>query len=1155
MTTSSSTTTLAAVNATFNINGVVNLPYGTVSLIDSAAYTATLNVAGRLNIGRNLSPYYTGGGVGVINVPAGGAINILGTGVADFTNASATVTGAGAFTMSAGATINVGAAAGLDSANGPVKTTTRTFATTANYAYVGTAAQSTGSGLPSAVAGLTVNNAAGLSLTNNVEVDTALTMTLGSLSLNSKTLTYGSAAKLVYSGTAAQTTSAELLSTVPNLTVNNANGIALASGTTVSGALTFTAGKISTGTNTLVAKAANITGSGTGKFVDGNLKCPVTATGVYAFPVGKGSDYLPDTLNFTALTGTGNVLVAVTDSSVTPPVPALDPSTKILKRYFHMAKDAGITAFVANISLSYADADLVAAGVVDESTLNVVGSNGTLWTQIPAAVRDPADNTLQIAGVSSLLDYAIAYSGGVTRKIVTIAQARKDDDHDFVPDYKVSGDTLVVYGVVISPNLGATYSSYYIQDATAGIDVYKSTKMSFSIGDSVFVIGTVTQNKGLTEISPLAADSAHFGLLKHNAVIPKAKHLTLHDYVLNAETYEGSLVEVDSLYKASGTWGSGQNVYVTNAAHTDTTILYINANTSVASSTEPTYPINLVGSGSQYTSSVPANNGYEIIPRDTTDISKTKLLSVVTIADAKVDLNHDFIPDHSVTGDILMVTGVVTSPNLGALSNYSSYFIQDNTGGIDVYCPTLESFQIGDSLVVIGTLDVFNGLTELVPLVADSAHFGYLKHNAVLPKPKLLSLHSFVRTASYAESYEGQLVQLDTLYKASGTWPGAGSSASVYMTGSSKADTMQLFVNKNTDVPGWKEPAYPINLVGVVSQYGTDSTGYEIIPRDTTDISKTKLISVVTIADAKVDLNHDFIPDHSVTGDTLMVSGVVTSPNLGALSNYSSYFMQDNTGGVDVYCPTLESFQIGDSLVVIGTLDVFNGLTEIVPLVADSAHFGYVKHHAVLPKPKLLSLHSFVRTASYAESYEGQLVQLDTLYKASGTWPGAGTSASVYLTSASKADTMQLFVNKNTDVAGWKEPAYPINVVGVVSQYGTDSTGYEIIPRDTTDIVPFTIVGVKDQLSGIPADFYLHQNYPNPFNPSTTIQYGLPRDVEVQIDIYNVLGQRVAMLVDGLVKAGNHEVVFNADRFASGVYFYVMRAGDQVFKQKMLLMK
>ncbi len=99
------------------------------------------------------------------------------------------------------------------------------------------------------------------------------------------------------------------------------------------------------------------------------------------------------------------------------------------------------------------------------------------------------------------------------------------------------------------------------------------------------------------------------------------------------------------------------------------------------------------------------------------------------------------------------------------------------------------------------------------------------------------------------------------------------------------------------------------------------------------------------------------------------------------------------------------------------------------------------------------------------------------------------------------------------------------------------------------------VVAVKDRPGAVPASFYLSQNYPNPFNPSTTIRFGLSKDEQVQIAVYDVLGQRVATLVDGRLKAGNHETVFNASRLASGMYLYVMRAGGNTFKQKMLFVK
>ncbi len=88
-----------------------------------------------------------------------------------------------------------------------------------------------------------------------------------------------------------------------------------------------------------------------------------------------------------------------------------------------------------------------------------------------------------------------------------------------------------------------------------------------------------------------------------------------------------------------------------------------------------------------------------------------------------------------------------------------------------------------------------------------------------------------------------------------------------------------------------------------------------------------------------------------------------------------------------------------------------------------------------------------------------------------------------------------------------------------------------------------------------PKEFALYQNYPNPFNPSTNIQFYTPSEGFVKLSVYDVTGKQIAVLLNGNVKRGNHEVVWNATNYSSGVYFYKLEAGSFTTEKKMMVIK
>ena len=96
---------------------------------------------------------------------------------------------------------------------------------------------------------------------------------------------------------------------------------------------------------------------------------------------------------------------------------------------------------------------------------------------------------------------------------------------------------------------------------------------------------------------------------------------------------------------------------------------------------------------------------------------------------------------------------------------------------------------------------------------------------------------------------------------------------------------------------------------------------------------------------------------------------------------------------------------------------------------------------------------------------------------------------------------------------------------------------------------------IGEKVAVKPGSIQLSQNFPNPFNPSTTIQFSVPTAQFVTLEVYNVLGQKVATLVDGIQSAGINTVKFDASRLSTGMYLYRLTAGGQSVVRKMSLIK
>ncbi len=155
-------------------------------------------------------------------------------------------------------------------------------------------------------------------------------------------------------------------------------------------------------------------------------------------------------------------------------------------------------------------------------------------------------------------------------------------------------------------------------------------------------------------------------------------------------------------------------------------------------------------------------------------------------------------------------------------------------------------------------------------------------------------------------------------------------------------------------------------------------------------------------------------------------------------------------------------------------------------------------------------------------------------------WEGEGNRNAEPLFADTENDDFHLL--ENSPGVGWGTDSITVNEHTYTcpeSDYYGNARPHSI--DDNIDMgaieSPYLITGIKDKDNPLPTIFALNQNYPNPFNPTTAISYQLSAVSEVDLSIYNILGQKVALLVSEKQPAGTYKVEWDASRFASGIYF------------------
>jgi len=322
-------------------------------------------------------------------------------------------------------------------------------------------------------------------------------------------------------------------------------------------------------------------------------------------------------------------------------------------------------------------------------------------------------------------------------------------------------------------------------------------------------------------------------------------------------------------------------------------------------------------------------------------------------------------------------------------------------------------------------------------------------------------------------------------------------------------------------------------------QPGNSKLEFKVVAYDNSGNMGESPINSTLIADTHpLDISAVHAGITQYEGNLVTIRGVVTI-GAGVLRNdRTSAYIQDASGrGLNLYDLTLYADIVrGDELILVGTVDLYYSTVEVTD-------FKYKKLSSgnTLPEAPSVSV-----AAANSSDWEGTLLQLNGVLHSKTP---SGTSA-YNLTIKYNTDSIVVRISNSTGInidALTIGNAYWFKGVGY--KY---STQYQILVGYQEDIWAATAISSE---MGKVNTYKLYPPYPNPFNATTMIQWQLAKAGVYELAIFNLLGQKVAIVSSGFAQAGKYSLNWQAGDLPTGIYFLSLMADGRKFTQKIILMK
>jgi|GEM_PF-400237 len=793
-----------------------------------------------------------------------------------------------------------------------------------------------------------------------------------------------------------------------------------------------------------------------GDYAKGTSGGGVTSGGMYAFGVAAGDtavgfqptggDWTPGTIVLRAINNTGfdadsffisyDILInnnegransfdfeyGVNSTSTTTAVSSLDYTSTATSQgstsWVTVPRSAGVIANVPDgdtLYLIWAGSDASGSGSRDEFALDNI------------VVTIDSGSTGTVVGPATLPYYAIS--------TINTEDANGEPDSLNVECW-TSG---VVVGIDMDGNTGLSFTIMEQDGSTIdGINIFNFNDVSGYVvqeGDSILTRGEVGFYNGLTQFTP---DSIE--LLNQNNPIPDTVLVTTLSESTESELLRFENCIINAISGSNYTLISG----------TDTVVMRVDSDTDVDDSLSLNIGDSLcyvVGIGGQFDNSSPYFDGYQIFPRYYTDVDTScgsggtvtpggglPIYPIGTIETVDASGVADSL------GVVCGIQGIVVGVDLQGSGSNNSFTVIDNTGGIGVFAfggfTPAYTVTEGDEVIVYGEVDQFNGLAQIS---GDS--MSIVSTGNSLPTTTIVTTLDESTESEYIEIHDLLIIDIN------------GSNYDV----TNGSDTLVMRVDSDTDVDDSLSLAIGdsiCTLIGIGGQFDNSSpylSGYQVFPHHYYDVDTCGGVVVPPGPAAPYypipDINNvDANGEPDSIGVTCWTSGVVLGVDLDGNAGLSFTLWDEE--GINIFnFVDVSNYAVveGDSLMVRGEIDFYNGLLELFVDSIEIINTGNpVPAHMVVDVPSEATESNPIFIASVSV--------IDT-----ASWPTPGGSSSNVLLETCDGDTIIMRIDTDTDVdENWPNaPLGTFNVSGIGGQYDNAAPyfdNHQIFPMFASDI-------------------------------------------------------------------------------------------------------